>query len=70
VVLLCNPTEALKLSQEQKLPEQAASSANMFEKWIASILSRVLGEYVEASSFNQETVHIGVWKGESLLRSL
>ncbi len=35
----------------------------MFERIISSILTRLLGEYVEGSSFNTESVKLGIWRG-------
>lgn len=35
----------------------------MFEGFIASILTRLLGEYVEDSTFSAEKVKLGVWRG-------
>lgn len=36
----------------------------MFERVISSILTRLLGEYVEDSTFNAESVKLGIWRGE------
>lgn len=35
----------------------------MFERFISSILTRLLGEYVEGSTFNTESVKLGIWRG-------
>lgn len=35
----------------------------MFERIISSILTRLLGEYVEDSTFNTESVKLGIWRG-------
>lgn len=35
----------------------------MFERFISSILTRLLGEYVEGSTFNAESVKLGIWRG-------
>lgn len=36
----------------------------MFERLVSSILTRLLGEYVEDSTFNTESVKLGIWRGE------
>ncbi|KAG5182559.1 vacuolar protein sorting-associated protein 13A N-terminal domain-containing protein, partial [Tribonema minus] len=42
----------------------------MFERLLASILTSVLGEYVESSSFSQETIRLGVWSGNLVLENM
>lgn len=39
----------------------------MFERFISSILTRLLGEYVEGSTFNAESVKLGIWRGGELM---
>lgn len=36
----------------------------MFERLVSSILARLLGEYVEDSTFNTESVKLGIWRGK------
>ncbi|CAN0429433.1 unnamed protein product [Hapterophycus canaliculatus] len=35
----------------------------MFERALASLLTKLLGEYVEDSTFNTESVKLGIWRG-------
>lgn len=35
----------------------------MLEGLIASLLTRLLGEYVEESTFSRESVTVGIWRG-------
>ena len=36
----------------------------MFERVMSSVLTRLLGEYVEDSTFSAESVKLGIWRGE------
>lgn len=35
----------------------------MFERVISALLTSLLGEYVEDSTFNAESVKLGIWRG-------
>lgn len=35
----------------------------MFEKWIASLLTRLLGEYVQEQCFRPDRIHNDIWDG-------
>ncbi|CAM9668832.1 unnamed protein product [Ectocarpus sp. 4 AP-2014] len=42
----------------------------MFERLVSSILTRLLGEYVEDSTFNTESVKLGIWRGYLVLENM
>ncbi|CAM9592413.1 unnamed protein product [Choristocarpus tenellus] len=42
----------------------------MFEGFISSLLTRLLGEYVEEGSFSRETLRVGVWSGLVVLENM
>ncbi|CAM9958896.1 unnamed protein product, partial [Discosporangium mesarthrocarpum] len=42
----------------------------MLERFMTSMLTRVLGEYVEGGTFSRESVHVGVWSGRVVLENM
>jgi hypothetical protein len=36
----------------------------MFERWVAPLLMRLLGDYVKEETFDLDRLHLSVWSGE------
>lgn len=58
------------LQQDQNRARHNLLATGMFERLLSSILTRILGEYVEDSTFSTESVQLGIWNGEIKLQAV